>query len=69
MESEPARGGDRFEGGSACALGIVPSALRNGRCAAGAATGLENPGRSCRAAGLDTLTFRWPRPSRSTGPA
>jgi len=58
MESEPAgaRGPFRRRIGVR-ALGIVPSALRRGRCAAGAAAGFE-PSRRVISHGLDTSVFR-----------
>ena len=42
---------------AAQALGFEFSALRPGRCAAGAAAGFEDPWRPWRAARLDTSTF------------
>jgi hypothetical protein len=68
MESEPAGRGDRFEGGSAFARwgscpplsameGVPPARQRDLKTRAGLA-----------AWKIDTSTFRWPRPNRSTGP-
>jgi hypothetical protein len=65
MESDPAGGGGRFEGGSAFALGIVPSALRNGRCAAGAAAGPEPSRRVTPWGSTPPSSSQWPRPIRS----
>ena len=70
LESEPARARGPFRRRIGVrALGIVSSALRSGRCAAGAAAGLEPSRRESLPRGsTPPSSSQWPRPSRSTGP-
>ena len=65
-ESEPIRDRDRFEGGSAFwRWGSCPPLSARGRCAAGAAAGLEPSRRVTPWGSTPPSSSRWPRPIRS----